>query len=119
MPCSDYLMNIATGLYFICYIPEFYANYVNKNANIYNVFEKIIMLTATGFGLGYSISIKNKPLVYNYGPLFVLDVVALGIRGYYAYRNRGREVRVIIEKYDDIEANRNPMHNFTHTDSDL
>ena len=119
MPSSDYLMNIATSLYFICYVPEFYANYVNKNANVYNVFEKVLMLTATGFGLGYSISIKNKPLVYNYGPLFALDAVALGIRGYYAYHNRGREVKVITEDVDIESNNRNPMHNFTHTDSDL
>jgi hypothetical protein len=118
MSSSDYLMNIATGLFFICYIPEFYANYVNKNANIYNVFEKVILLTATGFGFGYALSIKNKTLVYNYGPLFALDALALCMRGYYAYRNRGHEVRVITEEFD-IESNRNPMHHITHTDSDL
>ena len=30
----DYLMNMATLTFFICYIPELYANYKNKNANI-------------------------------------------------------------------------------------
>lgn len=108
---SDYLMNIATGLYFICYIPEFYANYANKNANIYNVFEKVVMLTATGFGFGYSLSIQNQTLIYNYGPLFALDAIALGMRSYYAYMNRGREVRVIIQN--------NPLHDITHIDFDL
>ncbi len=118
MPSYDYLMNIATGLYFVCYIPEFYANYINKNANLYNIFEKIVMLSATGFALGYSLSTKNNTLIYNYGPLFALDTVALGMRGYYAYHNRGREVRVIIET-NDIEANRNPLHDFSHTNSEL
>lgn len=113
---TDYLMNIATSFYFICYIPEFYANYANKNANIYNVFEKIVMLTATGFGFGYSISINSQPLIYNYGPLFALDVIALGMRGYYAYKNRSREVRVLLE---DVKYNRNPLHDITHIDSDL
>jgi hypothetical protein len=112
---TDYLMNIATGLYFVCYIPEFYANYINKNANMYNVFEKVVMLTATGFGFGYALSIHSLPLIYNYGPLFALDVIALGMRGYYAYKNRGREVRVLLENTIDI----NPMHDITHIDSDL
>lgn len=118
MSSSDYLMNIATGLYFVCYIPEFYANYINKNANLYNIFEKIVMLSATGFALGYSLSIKNNTLIYNYGPLFALDTVALGMRGYYAYRNYGREVRVITEDVD-IESNRNPLHDFKYIDSGL
>jgi hypothetical protein len=109
-------MNIATGLYFVCYIPEFYANYINKNANLYNVFEKVVMLTATGFGFGYAVSIHNKSLIYNYGPLFGLDIIALGMRGYYAYKNRGREVRVMSV---DIETVENPMYNITHIDSDL
>jgi hypothetical protein len=113
---TDYLMNIATSLYFVCYIPEFYANYINKNANLYNVFEKVVMLTATGFGFGYSLSIHNKSLIYNYGPLFALDVIALGMRGYYAYKNRGREVRVISIDMGTVE---NPIYNITHIDSDL
>jgi len=112
---SDYLMNIATGLYFVCYIPEFYANYINKNANIYNVFEKVVMVTATGFGFGYSLSINSQPLIYNYGPLFALDIIALSMRSYYAYKNIGREVRVILVEQIDT----NPMHDITHIDSDL
>lgn len=85
---QEYLMNIASVLFFICYIPEFYANYRNKNANIYNVFEKIILVGGTGLGLGYA-------LVINYATLFSLDIVALSMRGYYAYNNYGRDVRVI------------------------
>ena len=33
----DYLINTATAMYIICYVPELYANYKNKNANIYNL----------------------------------------------------------------------------------
>ena len=51
---NEYLMNTASVLFFLCYIPDFYANYKNKNANIYNVFEKLVMLGGTGFGLAYS-----------------------------------------------------------------
>ena len=91
----DYLMHTATILYFVCYFPEFYANYVNKNANGYNVLEKVVMVTATGFGLGYSIAIQNNTLVINYGPLFALDVIALFIRVYYAHHNRAHNMRAL------------------------
>lgn len=105
---EDYLMNTATFLYFICYVPEFYANYVNKNANIYNVFEKIVMLGGTGFALGYAISINNDALIFNYGPIFALDTIALFMRGYYAYKNRYIDVTV---RKDDIhiELQHNPL----------
>lgn len=102
---TDYLMNIATTLYFICYIPEFYANYINKNANIYNVVEKVVMISATGFGLGYSISINNRALIINYAPLFAFDSIALIMRGYYAYKNRERDVRVLIDSENPIHIN--------------
>ena len=106
---EDYLMNIASILFFICYIPEYYANYVNKNANFYNVFEKIVMLSATTFALSYSVKINNQALVINYAPLFVLDTIALYMRGYYAFKNRNRDVRLITNNDFgcDIE---NPVH---------
>lgn len=106
----DYLMNTATALFFICYFPEFYANYINKNANGYNVLEKCVLIVATGFGLGYAVATDNKPLVINYGPLFALDTVALFMRVYYAYKNRDRDVR-IIEQTDIENQNENPIHN--------
>lgn len=110
---NDYLMNIATALYFICYVPEFYANYTNKNANMYNVFEKIVMLGGTGFGLGYACSIHNNALVVNYGPLFILDSIALFMRAYYAYKNRNTDVRVRHKEEFDLEmqpTQHNPIH---------
>jgi uncharacterized protein with PQ loop repeat len=123
---NDYLMNIATVLYLICYVPEFYANYVNKNANIYNVFEKVALVIATGFGLGYAISIQNHAIIINYAPLFALDSIALFMRAYYAYCNRNIDVRVInIESPTSLDIQRNPLHPLDtfdtpiHIDSDL
>jgi uncharacterized protein with PQ loop repeat len=82
---ADYLMYIASFLYLMCYIPELYANYVNKNANIYNLPEKVIMLLATGCGFSYAILNDNIALIVNYGPMLILDITALGMRVYYAY----------------------------------
>lgn len=108
-----YLMNTASFLFFVCYIPEFYANYKNKNANVYNLIEKIVMLGATGFALGYSLSIQNESLIINYAPLFGLDAIALSMRFYYVYVNRNTDVAVrhhhhkqVVEEYD-VE---NPIH---------
>jgi hypothetical protein len=75
---------MATFLYLACYVPELYANYKNKNANIYNIPEKVIMLAASCFGLAYAISTDNMPLVINYGPFLAFDVAALWMRVYYA-----------------------------------
>lgn len=99
----EYLMNIASILFFICYIPEFYANYRNKNANMYNVFEKVFITCGTGFGLGYSLSTDSQALIINYSTLFCLDMIALFMRLYYAYINHGREVRVLLNKDVEIE----------------
>jgi len=82
----DYLMNIATGLYFICYIPELYANYHNKNANIYNVPEKVAIFVGTSFALAYSVLNSDTALISNYAPLMFLDTIAMVMRIYYVYR---------------------------------
>jgi len=110
---QDYLMNIASILFFICYIPEFYANYRNKNANMYNVFEKIFITCGTGFGLGYSLTTDSQVLVMNYATLFTLDIIALFMRSYYAYINHGREVRILLHKEieHDIESGKNAVMN--------
>ena len=105
----DYLMNIASILYFICYVPEFYANYANKNANVNNVIEKVVMLIATIFAFSYSLKINNQALIINYGPVFALDIVALSMRSYYAYKNRHRDVKVI-ENGIVHESVENPLH---------
>jgi hypothetical protein len=89
---SDYLMYTTTFLYLSCYIPELYANYKNKNSNIYNIPEKIIMLTATSCGLSYALLNSNTALVFNYAPLLSLDIIALSMRLYYAYTNKNNVV---------------------------
>jgi hypothetical protein len=106
----DYLMNTASFLFLVCYIPEFYANYKNKNANIYNLIEKFFILGATGFALGYSLSIKNNALIINYSPLFALDAIALFMRFYYVYMNRNIDVTIHHKQVMEIDIE-NPIHN--------
>ena len=119
----DYLMYIASTGYFICYVPEFFANFINKNANVYNVYEKIIILMATTFALSYSISINNNALIINYAPIFCLDFISLMMKSYYAYKNRNIDVRVINGKtvfenviHYDIE---NPIHDIENPIHDI
>ena len=81
----DYLMNIASVLYIVCYIPELYANYRNKNANIYNIPEKIVILIGTVFAFTYAILEEETSLIVNYGPILFLDTTALVMRLYYVY----------------------------------
>lgn len=105
----NYLMNIASMLFFSCYIPEAYANIHNKNANVYNVPEKIILLCGTGFALSYAITIKDTSLILNYAPLLTLDVTMLSIRIYYAY----------FHKKNDYERNDYERNDFENVDSDI
>jgi hypothetical protein len=116
---QEYLMNIASILFFICYIPEFYANYRNKNANIYNLFEKIFITCGTGFGLGYSLTTDSQALVINYSTLFTLDMIALCMRGYYAYKNYGRDVRVLLNNTEEVmnEADKDVVFNPIQNDN--
>lgn len=88
MTQSDYLMYTTSFLYLSCYVPELYANYKNKNANIYNIPEKVIMLVAASCGLSYAIVNDNIALVVNYAPILVLDILALLMRVYYAHYQR-------------------------------
>jgi uncharacterized protein with PQ loop repeat len=88
----DYLMNISSTIFFICYIPELYANWKNKNANIYNFPEKVLMVIGSGFALSYAIMNTDVALISNYGPILTLDMIALLMRGYYVFINRNRDV---------------------------
>jgi uncharacterized protein with PQ loop repeat len=87
----DYLMNIATIMFFICYIPELYANYKNKNANIYNIPEKILVLSGSSFAFAYALLTNDIVLVSNYGPLLTLDIIAFLMRAYYVYKNNSTQ----------------------------
>jgi len=87
-------MNIASGLYLICYIPELYANYKNKNANMYNMPEKVVILIGTAFAFAYSVINNDVSLMANYGPILLLDIVAMVMRGYYVVYYRQPVVAV-------------------------
>jgi uncharacterized protein with PQ loop repeat len=97
------LMYTASALYIICYLPELYANYVNKNANIYNLPEKIIMLIASTLGLTYSIRINNTALMTNYGPLLTFDCISLVMRLYYWKINKPQSKLVIEDSVATID----------------
>jgi uncharacterized protein with PQ loop repeat len=86
----DFLMNTASALFFICYIPELYANWKNKNANFYNMPEKALILIASGFALAYAIINDDVSLMTNYGPILGLDIIAFLMRLYYVFENKNR-----------------------------
>lgn len=83
----DYLMNISSAIFFVCYIPELYANYKNKNANVYNMPEKFLMLIGSGFALSFAVMNEDIALMSNYGPIVALDFIALLMRLYYVVHN--------------------------------
>jgi uncharacterized protein with PQ loop repeat len=85
----DYLMNAASFIYIACYVPELYANWKNKNANIYNMPEKVIIIIGTGFAFAYSVLNQDNSLIINYGPILMLDLIALLMRAYYVWKNTG------------------------------
>jgi hypothetical protein len=93
---NEMLMYGASGLYFLCYIPELYANYVNKNANFYNVPEKVIMLIGTLLAMTYAVQLNNMSLIFNYGLCLLVEIIALGMRLYYAIRNRYIIVKEVV-----------------------
>lgn len=114
---TNYLMNIASILYFLCYIPEAYANILNKNANQYNIPEKVILLCGSCFALSYAVITKNNTLIFNYAPLMSLDFTMLIIRLYYAYFYKINNKLELLEN-NDIENHitvQNPIHNVEST----
>jgi hypothetical protein len=74
-------------MFFICYIPELYANYKNQNVNLYNLPEKVLVIFGTGFAFSYALMNGDTTLIINYGSLFSLDTLALIMRAYYVYKN--------------------------------
>jgi lipid-A-disaccharide synthase-like uncharacterized protein len=85
---NEIIMYTATGFYFICYIPELYANYKNKNANLYNVPEKILLLFGSILAFTYAVQLGDTSIIVNYGLAVGIDIVALSMRIYYAIHNR-------------------------------
>jgi uncharacterized protein with PQ loop repeat len=82
---NEYWMFAASILFFSCYLPDIYANIRNRNANIYNVPEKVLITSGTICALVYAVQTQNTPLITNYAPLLFLDFVSLFMRFYYAY----------------------------------
>ena len=114
---TNYLMNMASLLFFLCYIPEAYANIRNKNANGYNIPEKVIMLCGTSLALAYAISIKDTSLILNYAPLMSLDFTMLIIRIYYAYFYNNKDNVELLETNDIENPIQNPIHNIESNES--
>jgi lipid-A-disaccharide synthase-like uncharacterized protein len=83
----EILMYTATGFYFVCYVPELYANYKNKNANLYNIPEKVLLLLGSILAFSYALQLGNVSIIVNYGLSLGIDVVALSMRLYYAFQN--------------------------------
>jgi uncharacterized protein with PQ loop repeat len=103
---DEYLMYTASALYFICYLPELYANYKNKNANFYNVPEKVLIFVGTLFALSYSIRTENKALIINYTPILFCDTISLTMRFYYAYENRIKKIENVKNTNNDKSENK-------------
>ena len=59
----DYLMYSATAVWLFTAVPELYANYINKNANMYNLPEKILGITGLSLALACAVITKDKPLI--------------------------------------------------------
>ena len=101
----DYLMNICTACYLVCYVPDLYANYINKNANVWNIPEKVLIFIGTGFALAFAVVTEDKALLANFAPLFVLDGASMGMRTYYACRNRqGRYLEMNPQQAPNVSA---------------
>ena len=84
----DYFMYSATFIYLVSTIPDIYANYKNKNANLYNLMDKGLMLIACCLGLTFGIFTNNMPVIINYLPSVFLDIFSLTLRIYYASQNK-------------------------------
>lgn len=103
----DYVMNTASALFLICYIPELYANYKNKNANVWNLPEKVVMLGGSGLAFAYALLNEDSALIGNYGPILALDILAFAMRAYYAAQNHGPNTPYKAQK-DEGEENPAP-----------
>ena len=114
-----YLMYIATGFYFCCYLPELYANYINKNANIYNLPEKILLLIGTILAFTYSLQLGDMSIIVNYSLALFIDCVAITTRGYYVIINYRKqlEIRCIVKELKELtEGFAEPLENRRFSD---
>jgi hypothetical protein len=101
----DYLMYIATALYFACYIPILNADIKNKNANLNNLPERVLSITASTFAVVYAVKIDSIPLKINYIPHVIIESFVLGVKIVYIYRN-GCSTKTV----DVIQSMDSPIH---------
>ena len=104
----NFYMNTASALFLLCYIPEIVSTIRNKNANVYNLPEKVLIALGTSFALRYAVLTNDQALIINYTPILTLDIVTLCLRAYYAYQNRKLDTRVQYQS-QAIEIVENPM----------
>ena len=61
---------------------------------MYNFPEKVVVFLGSAFAFTYAAFNNDMVLMTNYGSLLGLDVIALLMRAYYAYKNRGSQINV-------------------------
>jgi uncharacterized protein with PQ loop repeat len=88
MEAIDFVMYSATAFNVVSVLPELYANYVNKNANVYNLPEKIMLVLGCSLGMTYGILSNNTPVFINYLCFVVLESISFGMRVYYSLYNK-------------------------------
>ena len=62
---------------------------------MYNLPEKVLLMLGTIFSLSYATINENEALITNYGPIFILDFIALVMRLYYVTLNCGKRTAVV------------------------
>ena len=109
---NQYLMYIATGFYLFCYVPELYANYINKNANIYNLPEKILLLFGSIFAFSYSLQLGDISIITNYSLALFIDIIAIIMRSYYVILNRKQNLTIT---HHSLHATQHSQHATQHS----
>ena len=50
--------------------------------------EKVLILIGSGFAFSFALMNEDTALISNYGPIMILDLIALLMRLYYVVQNR-------------------------------
>jgi uncharacterized protein with PQ loop repeat len=100
-------MYSASFLYLLCYIPAFYAEIKNKNANVYNLPERVFSLTGTSLALSYALTIDNMPLIVNYASHLILEMCVFLVKINYVYLNGNKKQPI----EDTSKETFSPIHN--------
>lgn len=106
---DDYLMYIATALYFACYVPILYADIKNKNANLNNLPERVLSIAAGMFAVLYAIQVDSTPLKVNYIPHVIIESLVFGVKVVYVYRN-GCSTKTVDNVLLESSKSSNPLH---------